>query len=80
VTDEERKARLYHHLYETCEGIAEQSERIVRLEELAVTLYRALEGLCTRGRLQCDRCPLLGEGMPCELARAGSTLEEMGVV
>ena len=28
--------RVYHHLYETLEGIAEQSERIASLEELVL--------------------------------------------
>ena len=34
MTDEQRAARLRHHMYETCEGIAEHAERIVALEEL----------------------------------------------
>lgn len=34
MTDEQRQARLRHHMYETCEGIAEHAERIVALEEL----------------------------------------------
>ena len=36
MTHEER---VYHHLYETMEGIAEQSERIASLEELVVYAY-----------------------------------------
>lgn len=36
MTHEER---VYHHLYETMEGIAEQSERIASLEELVLDLY-----------------------------------------
>lgn len=31
--------RVWHHLYETGEGIAEQSERIASLEELVLDLY-----------------------------------------
>lgn len=34
MTPEQRNQRIYHHLYETCEGISEQTERIVKLEEL----------------------------------------------
>lgn len=33
MTDEQRAKRIHHHMYETCEGIAEHAERIVRLEE-----------------------------------------------
>lgn len=31
--------RVRHHMYETLEGIAEQSERIASLEELVLDLY-----------------------------------------
>ena len=34
MTDEERQQRIHHHMYTTCEGIAEHAERIVKLEEL----------------------------------------------
>ena len=61
MVDEERSARLFHHMYETNEGIAEQSERIVALEELVQDMWRLLaptavggpaplEGLCSRMR------------------------------
>lgn len=40
MTHEER---VYHHLYETMEGIAEQSERIARLEELVLDMYGFIE-------------------------------------
>jgi len=33
MTDEQRAKRIHHHMYETCEGIAEHAERIVRLED-----------------------------------------------
>lgn len=36
MTHEER---VYHHLYETMEGIAEQSERIASLEELVLDMW-----------------------------------------
>ncbi len=39
MTDEQRAARLRHHMYETNEGIAEQSERIVALEELVAEIW-----------------------------------------
>ncbi len=31
--------RVWHHEMETCEGIAEQSERIARLEELVLDMW-----------------------------------------
>lgn len=40
MTDEQRQARLRHHMYETCEGIAEHAERIVALEELVADFIR----------------------------------------
>lgn len=52
MTPEQRAARLYHHMYESCEGICEQSERIVALEELTGTLYFC----ATSGR--CDECAM----------------------
>jgi len=36
--------RVHYHMYDTCEGIAEHAERIVRLEELVCDLYEAYEG------------------------------------
>jgi hypothetical protein len=45
MTDEQRKARLHHHMYETCEGIAEHAERIVRLEEENENLTKQVEAL-----------------------------------
>lgn len=36
MTEEERRARIHHHTYETCEGIQEHAERIVALEELVL--------------------------------------------
>ena len=47
MTDEERKARIHHHMYETCEGIAEHAERIVALEELCADMHYYLDTLCT---------------------------------
>ena len=42
--------RVYHHLYETCEGIAEQSERIASLEELALEMAECIP------RYDCEGC------------------------
>ena len=39
MTHEER---VYHHSYETCEGIAEHAERIAKLEELVIKLWHLL--------------------------------------
>ena len=39
MTPDQRAARLRHHMYETCEGIREQSERIVALEELVADMW-----------------------------------------
>lgn len=44
MTEEQREERLRHHLYETNEGIREQSERIVKLEELVNDLIQWDEG------------------------------------
>lgn len=38
--------RLHYHLYDTNEGISEQSERIVKLEELVAELYPMASDLC----------------------------------
>ena len=45
--------RVYHHLYETCEGIAEQSERIASLEELVLDM-----NACIDGGEDCEQCTL----------------------
>lgn len=46
--------RVYHHMYETCEGIGEHAERIARLEELVLDLWgelfmAGLEAVCAGG-------------------------------
>ena len=46
MTDQERAERLRHHMYETCEGIQQQSERIVALEELVADLLQWDTGPC----------------------------------
>ena len=40
MTHEER---VRHHMYETLEGIAEQSERIASLEELVLDMHETIE-------------------------------------
>ena len=40
MTHEER---VYHHLYETLEGINEHAERIASLEELVLDMWHVLE-------------------------------------
>lgn len=39
MTEEQREERLHHHLYDTNEGIEQQSNRIVDLEELVLDLW-----------------------------------------
>ena len=39
MTDEQRQQRLHYHMYDSLEGIAQQSERIVALEELVAELH-----------------------------------------
>lgn len=48
MTHEER---VYHHLYETLEGIAEQSERIANLEEPVLDMWPLTVPMPTAG---CD--------------------------
>ena len=45
MTDEQRQARIHHHMYDTCEGIAEHAERIVALEELVYDSLTTLLGI-----------------------------------
>lgn len=37
--------RVYHHTYETLEGIGEHAERIVALEELVLEAERLMQGV-----------------------------------
>ena len=46
MTEEQRQERLNHHMYDTCEGIKEQSERIVALEELVGDLWAFVNIRC----------------------------------
>ena len=56
MTDEQRKARLHHHMYETCEGIAEHAERIVRLEEVIAEMYPFVGDTCPEGCRWREEC------------------------
>lgn len=58
MTPEQRAARLHHHMYETCEGIREQSERIVTLEELVLDMWGFIENAdCLNDNAGCtDYC------------------------
>lgn len=38
--------RVYHHMYETNEGIAEHAERIASLEELVRWMYDCMDESC----------------------------------
>ena len=49
MTHEER---VRHHMYETCEGIAEQSERIASLEELVLDMW--LHSYCSIAKTRDD--------------------------
>lgn len=55
MTEQERAERLRHHMYDTCEGIQQQSERIVALEELVGDLYKFADGMCNQ-RNECSTC------------------------
>ena len=70
MTDEQRAKRLHHHLYESCEGIREQSERIVALEEL---VQMALK--CIDSHIDCYECRIVAGG--CTLR---SRMRELGVM
>lgn len=43
--EEWRSERVYHHIYETCEGIQEHAERIADLEALIFDMWGALVSL-----------------------------------
>ena len=75
MTDEERKARVHYHMYETCEGIAEHAERIVRLEEENAKLRELVRNLYACAlRTECDECSYAEE--PCDFKY---DLRELGI-
>lgn len=75
MTDEERKARIYHHMYETCEGIAEHAERIVALEELVQHMYVCICHHEWGGNVCCENCPLDNNTGDCDYNRRMDELE-----
>ena len=48
--------RVRHHMYETCEGIAEHAERIVSLEELVQELLPYAGDSCPEGCRYREEC------------------------
>ena len=58
--------RVYHHLYETLEGIAEQSERIASLEELVLDMNECVSRRREFGDDPCFMCPLYYEDERCD--------------
>lgn len=45
MTDHDK--RVYHHMYETNEGIAEHAERIAKLEELCEVMHGQIKEVCS---------------------------------
>lgn len=79
MTHEER---VRHHMYETCEGIAEQSERIASLEELVLDMHACIEALCStvENSPGCSMCPTnQDEEKPCAAADVYCRMRELGV-
>lgn len=80
MTDEQRAKRLHYHMYETCEGIQEHAERIVKLEELVLEYTQLSQNgmvicLDIEHNLQCSHfweCP--GGRGRCALVRAAREL------
>ena len=70
MTPTQRADRIWHHEMETCEGIHEHAERIVRLEELCADLWRVYDllDLCRACPYieACDHGPL-DEFFPCTM-------------
>ena len=78
--------RVYHHTYETLEGIAEHAERIASLEELVCELLPYVASSCPeecRYREECDDPSNCGAGgWPLVCVAYGHLLEaarEMGI-
>ena len=62
MTPEQRADRIWHHEMETCEGIHEHAERIVRLEELCADLWHTYD--------QLDLCRACQDVEECDLGPA----------
>ena len=68
MTHEER---VYHHLYETLEGINEHAERIASLEELVLHLYACLTRPKTYDGTTCPYITLTDQGTSCNHETCG---------
>ena len=72
--------RVRHHMYETCEGIAEHAERIVSLEELVQELLPYAGDSCPeecRYREECETEENLGSiGLPMLCVAYGHLVEK----
>lgn len=78
MTDEQRKARIHHHMYETCEGIAEHAERIVALEELCADMWPiARSGVCIDRCIHYDECMKQYDERGCMLKQK---MDELGIL
>lgn len=78
MTPDQRAERLRHHMYETCEGIAEQSERIVALEELVAELYPMASELCDM-LTNCQTCEMWRGDHGCFLNAVQDRIMELEV-
>ena len=84
MTPDQRQARLRHHMYDTNEGIAEQSERIVALEELCADMWALLDDMCEAGG-ECgafDRRAFdieTGVNAPCRQTDLLKRMRELGI-
>jgi hypothetical protein len=79
MTDEQRNARIYHHMYETCEGIAEHAERIVALEELCADMHHYCDTLCTECEFVNGICDGEGASECLLFTRIEQRMDELGV-
>ena len=78
MTPDQRAERLRHHMYDTCVGIREQSERIVALEELVADMLQWDEGPC-KECFNYDECKANTRG--CEFwSIAKDRARELGVL
>ena len=81
MTPEQRAARIHHHTYETCEGIAEHAERFVALEELCANIFLVARSLCMQ--IGCERCRHCQLGISSEYCELGTLrfgpMTELGI-
>jgi hypothetical protein len=79
MTDEQRQQRIYHHMYETCEGIAEHAERIVALEELVQDMHHYCDTLCTECEFVNGICDGEGASECLLFIRIEQRMDELGI-